>query len=244
MKRLNAGFTLVEIVVVVSIIAILAAVIYANFGQAGAQSRDAKRKADLRTMQSAIELYKNENGRYPEGCNGPMVWSGEANTNFACSSGNQYIVGLAPKYIPVLPKDPKTGSGDYGYVYLTNDEGTVYKLVARKSVESEQLNYDSDFKACDVIEDVDNVDGDGNSMTVDCSLTDIPQEGSWCGLGSCNIYFNNPGYSRPASGCNIAGIKNSFAVWGGYADPAYVSGAVNDDIKVERGTEQVICKMP
>ncbi len=261
MKKHSAGFTLVEIIVVVAIIGILSAVIYANFNQGGAQARDAQRKADLVTLQNAIELYKNDNGRYPAGCNGAGNWSAQSSaTAFDCPAGQQYIEGhtagitFAPKYIKVLPTDPRpaasesNGSGSdvahSGYMYITNAEGTVYKLMARNTVETELLNYDSDFKACDVVEDLNNVDGDNNSMTVDCGLTDIPQEGSWCGMGSCNIYFNNPGYSRPATGCNQVGIRYSYAVKGGYADPEDVGGAVNDALKVERGTEQIVCDMP
>jgi general secretion pathway protein G len=67
-KPLNTlrGLTLIEVLVVIAIIGILAAVISVNAVQSGKISRDAKRQADLRMLQSAVELYKNKEGRYPE----------------------------------------------------------------------------------------------------------------------------------------------------------------------------------
>lgn len=269
MKRLSAGFTLVEIIVTVSIIAILASVIYANFNDGSAQSRDAKRKADLVLLQNAIELYKNDNGRYPAGCNGAGVWSGQASTNFACSSGSQYIVGLAPKYIRVLPTDPRIGAAesngsgalaaDSGYMYLTNAPGTVYKLVARNTVETETLNYDSDFKSCDVIQVQP-----GNALFQSVSAWSVCPSGSEfvteyaeynkCSYAICNVINVNPSCTKQnsnyqdlnssASECKLSDIRYSYGVWGGYGDPNDVFSNNSDEMEVECLTEQIICDMP
>lgn len=250
MKRLAAGFTFVEMLVVLAVIGILAAVIYPNFSQSSATARDAQRKADLRLVQNALETYRLKEGRYPPGCNGGSGdgWSGEQGTTYACSSGDQYIVGLAPAYIPVLPKDPKRNGANSGYVYRTNAEGTVYKFVSRNSVETETVTYTSDFAACDVLDD-----GFGNifesPVAGSCQSSVLPSvtptpEGSWCGYAVCNIYYVNPGYQRPATDCFSSNINRSYAVWGGYANPADVGGAATDEVRVERGTEQVICDMP
>lgn len=61
----RTGFTLIELLVVIAIIAILAAVAIIQFGSAQADARDARRQADVRAMQSAVELYYNENNTYP-----------------------------------------------------------------------------------------------------------------------------------------------------------------------------------
>lgn len=252
MKVRTAGFTLIEMLIVVTVIGILSAVIYGNFGESSAQSRDAKRKADLRLVQNAVELYKQEHGRYPEGCNGASgeEWSGEQGTNYACaSSDSQYIVGLAPEYIPVLPKDPKKGSGDYGYVYRTNVDGTVYKFVARKSVESETfIDYtgNNGFMACDVVLDSTGELSQLTSGVNECTTwseyisSQIPLEGSRCSLGVCNQYENGSGgYNRPAPECgnSDAGILTSYAVWGGYAEG-------DDASQIEINSERVLCDMP
>lgn len=59
------SFTLIEILVVATIIALLAsggAVVYTQLNRA---SRDAKRKADLEQIRLALELFRDEMGRYP-----------------------------------------------------------------------------------------------------------------------------------------------------------------------------------
>jgi prepilin-type N-terminal cleavage/methylation domain-containing protein len=253
MKNRVAGFTLVEIMVVVGIIGVLAAVVYANFNQGSAQARDAQRKGDLRAVQNALELYRQENGRYPEGCNGSN-WSGESDYTYKCTDGGiDYIRGsasgsFAPKYIPVLPTDPKPGAAnsDYGYVYRTNDTGTVYKLVARRSREGSAIaSYYTDFAACDA---------DDSLLFASTPITGLPREGSFGGnpayaYSSCNRLSNNNGgwIALNASDCRLNNINTSLAVWGGYANPAdFVTGTGIDteEKKVEFLTEKVICDMP
>jgi len=62
-KRL--GFTLIELMVVISIIAILVTAGAVIYSKVLANSRDAKRKADLETVKSALVLYRTDNGSYP-----------------------------------------------------------------------------------------------------------------------------------------------------------------------------------
>ena len=59
------GFTLIEIMVVVVIIGILVGAVALNFRTAPDQARWNKTKAAVATLESAVELYKLDNGRYP-----------------------------------------------------------------------------------------------------------------------------------------------------------------------------------
>jgi general secretion pathway protein G len=56
--RARSGFTLVEILIVVIILGILAAIVIPQFTNATTQARDSSLKSDLQTVRSQIELYK------------------------------------------------------------------------------------------------------------------------------------------------------------------------------------------
>ena len=62
--RKNA-FTLVEILVVLTIIAILLGIVMIALGDARQDARDTKRRADLEIIRSGLELYKSDCGEYP-----------------------------------------------------------------------------------------------------------------------------------------------------------------------------------
>lgn len=64
MKK-QAGFTLIEVMVVVVILGILAAVIVPKIMSRPEQARIVKAKEDIASIQSALDLYKLDNGVYP-----------------------------------------------------------------------------------------------------------------------------------------------------------------------------------
>jgi prepilin-type N-terminal cleavage/methylation domain-containing protein len=68
MKAKQRGFTLIELLVVIAIIGILTGLVTVNLQDARERARDAQRKADLKQIQNAFELYKNDQNpqAYPE----------------------------------------------------------------------------------------------------------------------------------------------------------------------------------
>lgn len=104
LKLNKRGFTLVELVVVVAIIAILSAVVITNINSSRSKARDAKRISDIAQIQLALEQYFNRCGVYPA-----------AGGTYANPSSNSCPTGISfTSFISVIPKDPKTGL-DYGY---------------------------------------------------------------------------------------------------------------------------------
>ena len=59
------AFTLIELLVVIAIIGILATLAVVSLQSARARARDSKRVADVKQMQTALELYFNDNSSYP-----------------------------------------------------------------------------------------------------------------------------------------------------------------------------------
>lgn len=67
--KYQRGFTLLELLVVVSIIGILIAMIAAGFSTAQSRSRDARRRGDVKAVQNAFEqFYANNSGSYGASC--------------------------------------------------------------------------------------------------------------------------------------------------------------------------------
>ncbi len=64
MKK-NTGFTLIELLVVIAIISLLSTTVMASLNQARQKSRDAKRITDMKAIQTALEMYYNDNSGYP-----------------------------------------------------------------------------------------------------------------------------------------------------------------------------------
>lgn len=106
------GFTLIELLITISIIAILTAIGLVSYSAVAKQGRDSKRQADLRSIQSALEQYRADQGSYPVGIPNP---------------GNPLRSPDGTKtYLNQWPQEP-LGSPQYGY----NLVSTSYCLYAK-----------------------------------------------------------------------------------------------------------------
>jgi type II secretion system protein G len=98
---MKKGFTLMEILIVISILSILMMLVLANLKNQISKAQDAQRKTDLQKIQKAIEEYSNDNQTYP--ANNTMISH--------CGKGD-----LAP-YLLKIPCDPVMKTP---YVYIPN----------------------------------------------------------------------------------------------------------------------------
>jgi prepilin-type N-terminal cleavage/methylation domain-containing protein len=110
------AFTLIELLVVISIIGLLSTIATVSLSGSRSKGRDAKRISDLRQIQTALEMYRDNdaNGNYPP-CN-PCSTTGYG-TDFT-------TIGIKTTYMATIPKDPINVSGEYGYYYATQYKKT------------------------------------------------------------------------------------------------------------------------
>ena len=64
-KKQKKGFTLIELLVVIAIIGLLATLSVVALNNARSRARDSRRVSDIKQIQTALELYFNENDAYP-----------------------------------------------------------------------------------------------------------------------------------------------------------------------------------
>lgn len=64
-KKLNRGFTIVELLIVIVVIGILAALVIVTYNGIQQKARDTERKTDINAIASHMEAYNAQNGRYP-----------------------------------------------------------------------------------------------------------------------------------------------------------------------------------
>ncbi len=127
--RSNQGFTLLEIIVVVTIIAILAAYIAPKVAGRVDDARISKAKSDIRVLESSLELYKLDNFVYPSADQGL-----ESLVNRP--SGENARNWREGGYIKKLTKDP--WGNEYRYVYPgSNGEFDIFSLGADAAVGGE-----------------------------------------------------------------------------------------------------------
>lgn len=110
---LQKGFTLVELLVVVAIIGLLAGIATVSVNSTRVRARDARRIADVKQMQNALELYNNANsGVYPVAV--ATVLGGVGATTISSGGGiSGAVVGDA--FLNVVPKDP-AATQNYTYI--------------------------------------------------------------------------------------------------------------------------------
>jgi len=119
MFKQKRGFTLIELLVAIAIIGILATLAVVALQQARQNARDSKRMADMKQLQTAMELFFNENGRYPttEEWNSGSIVSSTSQETF------MYSIPTAPS-----PADGDCLEASNTYTYIPQNDGASYTI--------------------------------------------------------------------------------------------------------------------
>ncbi len=129
MKHFKSGFTLVELLIVITIIALLSGVVIGYVSDAGKKGRDSKRMQNIDQLAKAINLYFSQDGSLPTGTTGWCTYISNPDGP-APGYNKQFANDIAP-YIANVPLDPtKAGMvGDYLFDNMDNVKGS-YALCA------------------------------------------------------------------------------------------------------------------
>jgi len=137
------GFTLIELLVVIAIISVLSSIVLSQLNEARAKARDTRRVSDLKNIQLALELYRDDNGAYPD-APGPGGWAGTV-SSLGTPKGNwmnraDSLGADLSLYIKIPPKDQLNtcvgtsgfpANDCYGYYYRDTDTNDAYDLITR-----------------------------------------------------------------------------------------------------------------
>jgi prepilin-type N-terminal cleavage/methylation domain-containing protein len=119
LNQKQKAFTLIELLVVIAIIGILATLAVVALQQARQNARDAKRMADMKQVQTALELFFNENGRYPT----TEEWSNGTITSSSSHEVFMYSIPTAPS-----PADGDCLEASNSYAYIPAVDGSTYTI--------------------------------------------------------------------------------------------------------------------
>lgn len=159
MKRKH-GFTLIELIVVMAILAILMAIGAGSFTSSMKKGRDSTRKANLRAITNALEMYYNDKVTYPVGANGTF-----SNCYITLT---ETVSGPCGKDYPVFRDSPTTGAMYMGKFPVD-------------PVASQKYYYVSNGKQFQIYAHLE------NNQDPQCLQTDCPSNGLSCGTNvGCN----------------------------------------------------------
>jgi prepilin-type N-terminal cleavage/methylation domain-containing protein len=119
------GFTIVELLIVIVVIGILAALVLNTFSGVQRRARDTERQTDITSVATQLEVYFQDNGKYPTPANlADDTWVSanlkgmDLNALRAPSTSTNNVQGTA-----------STNKDQYGYVVLDSGNGTCDNTV-------------------------------------------------------------------------------------------------------------------
>ncbi len=120
-QQVAKRFSLFELLLVIAILGLLSTLAIIIIGNERQKARDAARLEDMREVEVALQLYFNDNNRYPEAKESVVLGQG----NFDCLAASGWsAVGCESIYLSDAPANPTPGGAPYKYT----SEGSSYRV--------------------------------------------------------------------------------------------------------------------
>jgi prepilin-type N-terminal cleavage/methylation domain-containing protein len=158
-KSANTGFSLIELLVVISVIGVLAGVLIINLVGVRGRASDSNIKSDFKNLQTALRLYYNDYQQYPLGSGGALMGCGADGTS-SCSAGGAFTAGgSSTVYMGELPESfAYYSDGGDGFLLIAPLENTSDEQIAESQARCNPasrayftgtLDTDADYVACE-----------------------------------------------------------------------------------------------
>jgi len=129
------GLTLIEVMVSTSILALLAAIIFANLNQGRVKAAEVKALQESKSIQTALEFYRLDNNKYPDG--GTSITS-----NLSDAIGESLIPEYI-NYIPEIENNMNSTCSDFEFQYKSIDgvaqDDSFYYRCGRPGTEPDDM---------------------------------------------------------------------------------------------------------
>lgn len=115
------GFTLIELLVVIAIIGLLATIAVVALSNSRSRARDARRLADIKQIQTALQLYYHEQGGYP------------SSLGTSIATGTSVYMALVPNAPMPNETNCTVAQNTYTYTSATADTYTLTYCIGSKT---------------------------------------------------------------------------------------------------------------
>ncbi len=113
-RKMRKGFTLMELMIVVAVLAILAAILIPNFRGVTADAKNSTAKADLRNLKMAVILYQNKYNVLPD--------------DSSPAAFEKCLQNYTPRVVDRVPADPWSSSGAKYQYDAVNDTFGIWSV--------------------------------------------------------------------------------------------------------------------